>query len=57
MKHHLKIQLIVLRFHYRILRIHLRKYRKLVCITIAGWLVKLAFRISPTLRDQMGFHA
>lgn len=36
-----------MRYYYRILKIKLRMYKRMVCVTIAGRLCKIAYWISP----------
>jgi hypothetical protein len=45
------------RYHWRVLGIKLRLWRRIALLQIAGWLTKLAWKISPDfekhLRDQI----
>jgi len=40
---------------FKLARIKVKLWRRLAQITVAGWLIKLAFRISPDVMRQMGF--
>lgn len=50
MYRHIKIQL---RFLYRLMRIRFKMHRKLACLEVAGWLTRLAFKISPDFEKNM----
>lgn len=54
--YYMKIK-IRIEFYYRVTVIRLNCWRRLACITVAGLLVKLAFRISPDLQKTMGYRA
>jgi len=47
--------MIQIRHFFKLARIKVKLWRRLAQITVAGWLIKLAFRISPDVMRQMGY--
>jgi hypothetical protein len=59
LKIHLKYLIVYARIHLKywckLSWIYAKMRYKMGCINIAGFLIKLAFKISPTVKKEMGF--
>lgn len=48
---------IELKYRWALVKIHSKKNWRMARLWVAGKLVKLAFRVSPDLRKEMGYRA